>query len=358
MTSCIAASETAVVVSSIDADKCFMYSLCTGHVKNLTDCLGEAYKNMPINNRDLQKACAAFSEDGELFAYNPNKGKLLSIWNTTNWSLVENKTLAKHATNIVFTPKTNLIIVGDKKGDVYAFEELPVRILGHSSMVLDICFSKDEKYIVTCDSDEKVRVSHYPNSKNILYYMMGHEAYVSGICMLNNFILSGSGDSTLRLWDFNNGELLDKLTFYTPVRSVVEIKDIAAVQLYNSNEVHFVKMQKTESKWYIKKIKTVQFENTVLNLASCGNHLWIVAGDSVHKYTVDSSNEIVTKEENDEMKQMFKTLDNLVKSFVFLENTNLMTFLYKKMIEKQKRTEPYVYNINPIVTHHKRLKQY
>lgn len=358
MTSCMAISETAVVVSSIDVDKCFVYSLCTGHVKNLTECLGEAYKNMPINNRDLQKACAAFSEDGNLFTYNPNKGKLLSIWNTTNWSLVENKTLAKHATNIVFTPKTNLIVVGDKKGDVYAFEELPVRVLGHSSMVLDICFSKDEKYIVTCDSDEKVRVSHYPNGKNILYYMMGHEAYVSGICLLNNLILSGSGDCTLRLWDFKNGDLLDKLTLHTAVRSIVEIKDVAAVQLHNSNEVHFIKTQKMESKWRIKNIKTIQFENPILNMAACGNHLWIVAGNSVHKYLIDSNNEIITKEENDKMKQTFETLDNLVNSFVCLENTNLMIFLYKKMIEKQKRTEQYMYNINPIVTRHKRLKQY
>lgn len=72
--------------------------------------------------------------------------------------------------------------------------------------ILDISISDNEKYIVTCDNDEKIRVSHYPNGKNIVHYMMGHEAYVSGICLLNNFILSGSGDSTLRLWDFDNGD--------------------------------------------------------------------------------------------------------------------------------------------------------
>lgn len=360
MTSCMAVSKTSVVVSSIDVDKCFVYALDTAHVKNLTECLGEAYRNMPINNRDLQKACAAFSEDGKLFAYNPNKGKLLSIWNTANWSLFENKTLAKHATNIVFTPKTDVVIVGDKKGDVYAFEELPVRILGHSSMVLDICFSKDEKYIVTCDSDEKVRVSHYPNGKNILYYMMGHEAYVSGICMLNNFILSGSGDCTLRLWDFNNGNLLDKFILNSPIRSIVEIEDMAAVQLYNSNEVHFIKTRKNECKWSIKNIKTVKFNNVISNLAVCANELWIIAGNMVHKYTVDSRNEIITKDENDEMKQTFHTLHNLIKSFDSLENTNLMFFLYKKMIEKQKRTQQYMNNINKIVnvTQYKRLRQH
>jgi len=357
MTFCTAVSETTVVVSSIDADKCFVYSLNSGNVRNLTESLGEAYKNIPINNRDLQKACAAFSADGKLFAYNPNKGKLLSIWNTIDWTLVENKTLAKHATNIVFTPKTNVIVVGDKKGDVYAFEELPVRILGHSSMILDICFSNNEKYIVTCDNDEKVRVSHYPNGKNIVYYMMGHEAYVSGICLLNNFILSGSGDSTLCLWDFNNGDLLHKLILHTPIQSVIEIEDLAAVQLYNSKEVHFIKTEKIENKWNIKNIKTISFDNNVLDLAAYGNQLWIITGNSVHKYTIDASNEIILRIESDEMTHTFETLSNLVKSFVCLENTNLMIFLYKKMIDKQKRTEQHIMDkSSPVLHHTKRLK--
>lgn len=357
MTSCLAVCGTTVVVSSIDDDKCFVYSLESGNVKNLTECLGEAYENMPINNRDLQKACAAFSTDGKLFAYNPNKGKLLSIWNTADWSLVENKTLAKHATKIVFTPKSNVIIVGDKKGDVYAFEELPFRILGHSSMILDISFTSDEKYIVTCDSDEKVRVSHYPNGKNIMYYLMGHEAYVSGICMLNNFILSGSGDHMLCLWDFNNGELLSKLTLHTPIHSVVEIEDIAAIHLYNSKEVHFVKAEKTDNNWLIKSIKTIKFESNVLNLAAHGNQLWVIAGNTVHKYHVDSTKEIILKNENDEVAQACKTLDNLLKSFVHLEHTNLMIFLHNKMIDKQKRIEQYnMSNNRPLIHSSKRMK--
>lgn len=357
MTSCLAVGEKAVVVSSIDADKCFVCSLDSGNVKNLTECLGEAYGNMPINNTDLQKACAAFSSDGKLFAYNTNKGKLLSLWNTGDWSLVENKTLVKNATNIVFTPKTNVIIVGDKKGDVYAFKELPIRVLGHSSMILDLCFSKDEKYIVTCDSDEKVRVSHYPNGKNILYYMMGHEAYVSGVCMLTNFVLSGSGDCTLRLWDLNNGSLINKLTLHSPIQSVVEIEDMVAVQLYDSNKVHIIKIETNDGKWNVKIIKTIEFENNVLNLAAHSNQLWIVAGNLVYNYEVDSGNEIFLRNNNEKMPKTIETLNKLVKSFVCLENTNLLIFLYKKMIDKQKRTENCVNNSSPAIPGAKRIKQ-
>jgi len=40
-------------------------------------------------------------------------------------------------------------------------------ICGHLSMLLDLCFLQDGKYLVTCDRDEKIRVSHYPNTYNI-----------------------------------------------------------------------------------------------------------------------------------------------------------------------------------------------
>lgn len=368
MTSCLAASETAVVVSSIDVDECFVCSLSDGSVKNLTKCLGETYENLPINDRDLQKACAAFSADGKLFAYNTNKGKYLSIWNTSDWSLIANRTLAKHATVIAFAPETIAIVVGDKKGDVYAFkgriedgdavvfDDVPVRVLGHSSMVLDVCFGKDEKFIVTCDSDEKVRVSHYPNGKNILHYLMGHEAYVSGVCVLNGFILSGSGDGTLRLWNSDGGALLNKLALSAPIQNVVEFKGTAAVQLFNSNELHIIKVVQSSDEWSMKVIKTIILKDNVLNLATNGDQLWVLAGNSVHNYKIDLNDKVV-QDESVEMLEVLKTLDNLVKSFVSLENTNLIIFLYKKMIEKQKRTEECVNNIIPVSPHSKRIKQ-
>lgn len=360
MTTCLAVGENAVAVSSIDADRCFVCSLDSGRVKNLTECLGETYGGMPVDSADLRKACAAFSSDGTLFAYNTNRGKLLSLWNAGDWSLIANRTLAKNATSVVFTPRTNAVVVADKKGDVYALGgERPVRVLGHSSMILDLCFSENEKYVVTCDSDEKVRVSHYPNGKNILHYMMGHEAYVSGVCTLDGFVLSGSGDRTLRLWDLGDGNLVHKLALRSAVRSVVKIEDAVAVQPYDSNKVHVVKTETNDDgKRVVKIVKTVEFENNVLNMAARGNRLWIVAGNSVYNYEVDPSGEIVARNDSDGVpKTYLETLNKLVEPFVRLENTNLLVFLYKKMIDKQKRTEGCVNNSSPAVPGAKRIKQ-
>ncbi|XP_050543006.1 tRNA (guanine-N(7)-)-methyltransferase non-catalytic subunit wuho [Daktulosphaira vitifoliae] len=357
MTSCVVVSKNSIVLSSINEDKCYVCSFINKEVKNLTDHLGEAYNQMPLNNYDLQKACATFSSNEKLFAYNPNKGKLLSIWNADDWSLVENKTLLKHATKIIFTPKTHTIVVGDKKGDVYAFENHPVRILGHSSMVLDICISNDEKYIITCDSDEKVRVSHYPNGKNIIYYMMGHTAFVSGLCLFTYFILSSSGDSSLKLWNIKNGELVDNLDVQKPIRSIISFGDMVAVQFYDSNEIQIVNKEINENSISLKNIRRLQFDSIVLNMASYSNQIWIITVNSIHLFSIEPNSCIIENSDYTPMKNTKKTLEDLIKSFTQLEKTDLMIFLHKKMIDKLKRTEEFLNNDiqdKPIT---KRIKQ-
>ena len=76
-------------------------------------------------------------------------------------------------------------------------------ILGHLSMLLDIKLSKCGKFIITCDRDEKIRISHYPNAYNIHNFCLGHTDFVTSIALYeDNCLISGSGDGTLRLWNY------------------------------------------------------------------------------------------------------------------------------------------------------------
>jgi len=79
-------------------------------------------------------------------------------------------------------------------------------------MLLDLTLSACGKFIITCDRDEKIRVSHYPNSYNIHNFCLGHFEFVSGIALCPHnpsFLCSSSGDGTIRIWDFSRGVELD-----------------------------------------------------------------------------------------------------------------------------------------------------
>ena len=81
-------------------------------------------------------------------------------------------------------------------------------------MLLDIKLSKNGKFIITCDRDEKLRVSHFPNSYNIHNFCLGHTDFVTCLDMFNhddNLMVSGSGDGTLKVWDFLKVEFVNEL---------------------------------------------------------------------------------------------------------------------------------------------------
>ena len=82
-------------------------------------------------------------------------------------------------------------------------------------MLLDLKLSQDGNFIITCDRDEKIRVSHYPNAYNIHNYCLGHTDFVSCLEIpmpfSGEYLISGSGDSTIRIWDYLKGKELDKV---------------------------------------------------------------------------------------------------------------------------------------------------
>lgn len=105
--------------------------------------------------------------------------------------------------------------------------EVKMSLVGHNMGVLDLCF--DEKWIVSCSKvrfvstspsnarradafarlrqDTTIRVWH--RSTGELYRTLsGHRGPVNAVQLLNNKIVSASGDSLMKLWDVLTGEIL------------------------------------------------------------------------------------------------------------------------------------------------------
>ena len=73
-------------------------------------------------------------------------------------------------------------------------------------MLLDILVSPDGKYVLTCDRDEKIRVTHYPNAYNIRGFCLGHTEFITGLSFVQgldkNILVSASGDGSIKIWDY------------------------------------------------------------------------------------------------------------------------------------------------------------
>jgi len=74
--------------------------------------------------------------------------------------------------------------------------------------------SPSKNFVVTSDRDEKIRVSHFPDAYNIQEFCLGHKSFVTKLLIPNHqphLLVSGAGDGTLKLWNYNEGILLSTL---------------------------------------------------------------------------------------------------------------------------------------------------
>ncbi|XP_041366120.1 tRNA (guanine-N(7)-)-methyltransferase non-catalytic subunit wdr4-like [Gigantopelta aegis] len=156
---------------------------------------------------------SAFSPSGLYFAVCDNQKQLHLFATEPEWTLTDTRSLSRRCTSIVFTKDDTTVIVGDKCGDVYSIKvsdwEKPAQLcLGHLSILLDVVLVHNDQYIVTCDRDEKIRISHFPNAYNIHSFCLGHTEFVSSLVYAkdDDLLISGSGDCSVRVWCLDGKE--------------------------------------------------------------------------------------------------------------------------------------------------------
>ncbi|CAN6309361.1 unnamed protein product [Urochloa humidicola] len=172
-----------------------------------------------------------FSVSGALFA-SAGDDKLVKIWKTDSWRCIRTITSEKRVSAVAISNDDLYVTFADKFGVVWlvtlggdgkeqaSVDNKPVSILGHyCSIITSMKFSPDGRFIATADRDFKIRVTLFPKNPlkgahEIQSFCLGHTDFVSCIAFTNmsenqSFLISGGGDSTVRLWDYINGCLLD-----------------------------------------------------------------------------------------------------------------------------------------------------
>ncbi|KAG6853880.1 hypothetical protein C0991_000345, partial [Blastosporella zonata] len=157
--------------------------------------------------------------------------------------------LPKRPTSILFTADSKTILVSDKFGDVfsYNFDFTPLTekqkkdalsshenpsggtlILGHASLLNAFLLSRDEKYIITADRDEHIRVSWYPQGYNVEMYCLGHTKFVSAIhnpAFAPAELVSGGGDPALKIWDWMTGTVKHDIPVWDAVEPYIRVRN-------------------------------------------------------------------------------------------------------------------------------------
>lgn len=101
-------------------------------------------------------------------------------------------------------------------------EEAEFILVGHTEEVETVAWSRDGNYIVSGSRDKTVIIWNATNG-NIKFRLTGHTGAVTSVAFSpdGKYIVSGSIDKSARVWDTNNGELIKTMANHKyPVLSV------------------------------------------------------------------------------------------------------------------------------------------
>ncbi|KAM1001455.1 hypothetical protein ACFX15_007633 [Malus domestica] len=173
-----------------------------------------------------------YGADGKLFV-SAGDDKTVKIWSTESWRCITTVCSEKRVSAVAISSDGSYVCFADKFGvvwvvdvDVFDGNQASVNkkaapLLSHyCSIITSLEFSPDGRFFVSADRDFKIRVTVFPNkpldgAHEIQSFSLGHTEFVSCLAFvctqecLQGFLVSGSGDSTVRLWDISSGSLLN-----------------------------------------------------------------------------------------------------------------------------------------------------
>ncbi|XP_078333025.1 tRNA (guanine-N(7)-)-methyltransferase non-catalytic subunit wdr4-like isoform X2 [Crassostrea virginica] len=268
--------------------------------------------------------------------------------------------ISRRCTRLTFTYDEKNVLVADKWGDVFRFSvQDPQKggqlLLGHLSMLLDILTTKEDKFVVTADRDNKIRISSYPNSYNIHTYCLQHTEYVTSLtyCEDPEVIISGSGDGSIIVWNIN-GQVLSQTNCSEgdttlPVKKIEWDRNskLLSVIFLNSPVVQFYTL--TPDSALLHHIQDIQLTSPIWD--SCFDRkgqFWLLQkqeGDTIKMYCCQKTNSGAIKVEQTDRglpSAENKVIDMFNKDWTFFKEAESAPDL---SVEYKKKETPDNYSI-------------
>ncbi|KAG5391265.1 hypothetical protein IGI04_032806 [Brassica rapa subsp. trilocularis] len=275
-------------------------------------CVFDLIENRPVSlvdesdgpsHKDSIRAIR-YGSSGKLFA-SAGDDKLVKIWSADSWHCLNTISSEKRVTAVAISSDDSYVCYADKFGVVWVVDldginegkVLPskkgVQLLCHyCSIITSLEFSPDGRYILSSDRDFKIRVTVFPKKSlqgahEIQSFCLGHTEFVTCITFVQNpefaqgYLMSGSGDSSVRLWDITTGSLLDTCDVSPTVKHLesneseptqVTVTDICALP---NSSLAAVSIQRQ-----VIKIPGDSFIPTSISFSTSTRLLWMVSGAS------------------------------------------------------------------------------
>ncbi|XP_010481572.1 PREDICTED: tRNA (guanine-N(7)-)-methyltransferase non-catalytic subunit wdr4 [Camelina sativa] len=265
-----------------------------------------------------------YGATGKLFV-SAGDDKLVKIWSTDSWRCLNTICSEKRVTAVAISSDDSHVCYADKFGVVWVVEldgilegkvspsKKGAQLLSHyCSIITSLEFSPNGQYILSADRDFKIRVTVFPKkplegAHEIQSFCLGHTefitctAFVSTPEVTQGYLMSGSGDSTVRLWDITSGSLLDTCEVSTVAGHVesnesesptqVTVTDIctipnsslAAVTVQSFQGIFLLSCDMAAHSLSVTKVINIPGESfipTSISVSAATRLLWMVSGAS------------------------------------------------------------------------------
>lgn len=262
-----------------------------------------------------------YGANGKLFA-SAGDDKVVKIWSAETWRCISTVCSEKRVSAVAISNDGQHVCFADKFGVVWVVDlhdldgnpavvdKKAAPLLAHyCSIITSLEFSPDGQFVISADRDFKIRVTVFPKrpldgAHEIQSFCLEHTEFVSCldfVCTVDypqGYLVSGSGDSTVRLWDITSGSLLDTcevgakaghLEFnrsdegYSTVTDLCQIPNstLVAVATQSLQGIVLLSWDISAQTLSVAKVVSIKGENfvpTSLGCSSSSGLLWMVTG--------------------------------------------------------------------------------